>query len=138
MSNEKKTAEYLVEAYQHISNGGISIGVRTEADQYGHEKYLLAIGMSNFGVRQTFTIPVFAATPNILRIIADELESKNVSNKITDPTYLTPIITTLTFDDKETKYLRVISDKVVEVTHEDCYGPAGGQQVGNSGSKAAS
>lgn len=119
---------YPVDAYQHISNGGISISLKTDTHGDGRETHDLEIGLSNFGIIQRCTIPVFATTPNILRIIADELEAKNVG----DPSYLSPILTHVTFADKEDMYFRVIDGKVAQVKYEDCYGPLGGGQVANN------
>jgi hypothetical protein len=132
MRDTKTTKSYVVESYQHISNGGISLAVVTEKHDDGFEAHSLEIGLSNFGVRQRCTIPVFSATPNILRIIADELEAKN----IVDPRYLDPIIAHVTFQDKEEMFFRVVGDKVAQVKYEDCYGSSEGGQVSHAGSKS--
>jgi hypothetical protein len=131
MRDPNSTTTYGVLAHQHVSGGGLSLAVSTDTHDDGSETHHLEIGLSNYGVNQRCIIPVFATTPNILRLIADELESKNIR----DPKYLAPIIAHVTYDEKEDVYFRVVGGKVVEVTHEDCYGPPGGAQAANAGNQ---
>jgi hypothetical protein len=118
--------KYGVVAHQNISNGGLSLAVSTDTREDGKEAHHLEIILSNFGVEHRCIIPVFSSTPNILRLIADELESKNIR----DPNYLHPIITSVTFAEKEDVYFRVVGGKVVQVKYEECYGSGKPQSVG--------
>jgi hypothetical protein len=123
MRDANFTKKYGVIAHQ----GSLSFAVSTDTHENGNEHHHLEISLSHCGVVQSSTIPVFASTPNILRLIADELESKNIH----DPKYLAPIISHVTYDDKEDVYFRVVGGKVVQVKREDCYGSSG--QVENAG-----
>lgn len=129
MRDPKEVTTYGVMAHQHISSGGLSLSVSTDTREDGTENHHLEIGLSNFGVNQRCIIPVFSSTPNILRLIADELEAKNIR----DPKYLSPIITHVSFEGKEDVYFRVVGGKVVQVKYEDCYGSTEGGSVGNEG-----
>jgi hypothetical protein len=129
MRKSNITKSYPVDCYQHIFNGGISLAVVTEKHEDGSEAHSLEIGLSSFGVMQRCTIPVFSATPNILRILADELEAKN----IVDSRYLAPIITHVTFEGKDSRYFRDVDGKVTEVKFEDCYGGSG--SIGQTANK---
>jgi hypothetical protein len=93
MRDPNSTTTYGVMAHQHVSNGGLSLAVSTDTHDDGSETHHIEIGLSNFGVNQRCIIPVFASTPNILRLIADELEAKNIR----DPKYLSPIIAHVTY-----------------------------------------
>lgn len=130
MRDSNVATKYGVLAHQHVNNGGLSIAVSTDTNEDGKETHHLEIGLSNYGVSQRCLIPVFSSTPNILRLIADELEAKNIR----DPKYLSPIIAHVTFENKEDVYFRVVGGKVVQVKREDCYS---GGQSSNAGTKAA-
>jgi hypothetical protein len=126
MRDPNSTTTYGAIAHQHISNGGITLAVSTDKSDDGREQHHIEIGLSNYGVNHRCIVPVFASTPTMLRLIADDLEAKNVR----DPAYLAPIITHVTFDEKEEMYFREVDGKVTQVKYEDCYGGAGGQVGG--------
>jgi hypothetical protein len=130
MRDPNSTTTYGVMARQNVSNGGLSLTVSTDTHDDNSETHHIEIGLSNHGINQRCIIPVFATTPSILRLIADELESKNIR----DPKYLAPIIAHVTYDDKEDVYFRVVGGKVVQVKYEDCYGGSGpAQQASDAG-----
>jgi hypothetical protein len=128
MRDSNVTKKYGAIAHQ----GNLSFSVSTDTHENGSEYHHLEISLSHYGVVQSSTIPVFASTPNILRLLADELEAKNIR----DPKYLAPIITHVTYDDKEDVYFRVVGGKVVQVKREDCYGASEGAQATNAGNSS--
>jgi hypothetical protein len=131
MRDPQSTTTYGVMAHQHVNNGGLSMSVSTDTHDDGTETHHLEIGLSNYGVSQRCIIPVFSSTPNLLRLIADELEAKNIR----DPKYMSPIIAHVSYDDKDDVYFRVVGGKVVQVKYEDCYGGSGqaSQQATSAG-----
>jgi hypothetical protein len=125
MSDPNITTKYGVVAHQ----GSLSFAVSTDTHENGNEYHHLEVSLNHYGVTQRCIIPIFSSTPNILRLIADELESKNIH----DPKYLAPIISHVTYDDKEDVYFRVVGGKVVQVKREDCYGGSEQAQAKDAG-----
>jgi hypothetical protein len=75
-----------LDAYQHISNGGIGFTFLAETVR-NKQHHKLQITLSNHGIAHNTTIPVFATTAAILRMIANEIDQHAVS----DPSYLSNI-----------------------------------------------
>jgi hypothetical protein len=93
MKNEDKVTETtLLDCYQHVSNGGITVDLvktvrewRSSSDEARQlVSYTLKTGLSSFGVKTETSIPLFKSSITVLEELIKVLKTEQLE----DPEYL--------------------------------------------------